>query len=307
MKWIIQFVLKQFAQQSAKKTGIAKLLKENDPIVQMGVKKIEQTLKNIGINPRNLTSTDDVLKSLNYHKAMMDQKLKQEFKGLGLGKGIKSLEKKSTTKKLPEWTEGWTPKIVPKETEAQIKARMVKKNKETVEKIKQRRHEEAVEAEKRKMAEDPDYIPDIIDPEDFASGGIARVGMFVGGTIVKGGKWMIKNLLDIRQKIKKMTLAPHQMKNALDQIDDHIRNIKAGGPIPEEAIQTIRKDPKFRSVHQTRSTDPDMFEMEQVVLDYGKKHAEGGVAGQLHLNDGGRVSFTKGGKVSSGLAHVLGV
>ncbi len=38
-----------------------------------------------------------------------------------------------------------------------------------------------------------------------------------------------------------------------------------------------------------------------------KKQATGGIAGQLHLNDGGRVSFTKGGKVSSGLAHVLGV
>ena len=37
------------------------------------------------------------------------------------------------------------------------------------------------------------------------------------------------------------------------------------------------------------------------------KHAEGGIAGELHLNQGGRVSFTKGGKVSSGLAHVLGV
>jgi hypothetical protein len=35
--------------------------------------------------------------------------------------------------------------------------------------------------------------------------------------------------------------------------------------------------------------------------------ASGGIAGELHLNDGGRVSFTKGGKVSSGLAHVLGV
>ena len=37
------------------------------------------------------------------------------------------------------------------------------------------------------------------------------------------------------------------------------------------------------------------------------KKASGGIAGELHLNDGGRVSFTKGGKVSSGLAHVLGV
>ena len=35
--------------------------------------------------------------------------------------------------------------------------------------------------------------------------------------------------------------------------------------------------------------------------------ASGGIAGELHLNDGGRVSFTKGGKVSSGLAKILGV
>jgi len=37
------------------------------------------------------------------------------------------------------------------------------------------------------------------------------------------------------------------------------------------------------------------------------KHASGGIAGQLHLNEGGRVSFVKGGKVSSGLAKILGV
>ena len=38
-----------------------------------------------------------------------------------------------------------------------------------------------------------------------------------------------------------------------------------------------------------------------------KPNASGGIAGELHLNDGGRVSFTKGGKVSSGLAKILGV
>ena len=38
-----------------------------------------------------------------------------------------------------------------------------------------------------------------------------------------------------------------------------------------------------------------------------KPNAYGGIAGELHLNEGGRVSFTKGGKVSSGLANILGV
>ena len=31
------------------------------------------------------------------------------------------------------------------------------------------------------------------DPEDMASGGIARMGMFGGGPIVKGGKWFLKS------------------------------------------------------------------------------------------------------------------
>ena len=124
MKWIIQFVLKQFAKRSAQKTGVAKLLKETDDIVQLNVRNIEKTLKSMGINPKNLTSTDDVLKSMNYHKAMIDQSLKQEFKGLGLGKGIKSLGKKKTpivkdpTKEIIDWDRdpfrGWTPKLVPK-------------------------------------------------------------------------------------------------------------------------------------------------------------------------------------------------
>ena len=122
MKWIIQFVLKQFAKRSAKKTGVAKLLKETDDIVQLNARNIENTLKGMGINPKNLTSTDDVLKAMNYHKAMMNQSLKQEFKGLGLGKGIKSLEKKKTpivkdpTKEIIDWDKdpfrGWTPEVI---------------------------------------------------------------------------------------------------------------------------------------------------------------------------------------------------
>ena len=173
MKWIIQFVLKQFAKRSAQKTGVAKLLKETDDGVQSNVKNIEIILKNMGINPKNLTSTDDVLKSMNYHKAMMDQHIKQQFKGLNLDKGIKSLEKKKPF-------EGFTPKIVPKETEAEILARMKGMNKKTIERIKRRRYEAAIKAEKAKAAKDPNYIPDIIDPEDFASGGIARVGYRFG-------------------------------------------------------------------------------------------------------------------------------
>ena len=77
-------------------------------------------------------------------------------------------------------------------------------------------------------------------------------------------------------------MSPGQLKYYLNQIDDQIKNIKAGGAIPEEVIQTIRKDPKFKSVWQNqKSADPDLREMEEVLLEYGKKHATGGLAGML--------------------------
>ena len=57
--------------------------------------------------------------------------------------------------------------------------------------------------------------------------------------------------------------------------------------------------------------DKDIMVVEQMLknkmMTGRKPNASGGIAGELHLNQGGRVSFTKGGKVSSGLAHVLGV
>ena len=106
---ITQFVLKQFAKKSARKTGISQLLKASDPIVQSNVREITIRLKNLGIDPENLTSTDDVLQAMNYHRAMMDQHLKQQFKGLELDQGIKSLEKKDPF-------QGFTPKVVEERT-----------------------------------------------------------------------------------------------------------------------------------------------------------------------------------------------
>ena len=48
-----------------------------------------------------------------------------------------------------------------------------------------KQYDEAVKNEERMTELDPDYIPDIIDPEDMASGGIARTGYFAG-LIAKG-------------------------------------------------------------------------------------------------------------------------
>ena len=115
-----------------------------------------------------------------------------------------------------------------------------------------------------------------------------------GGLIVKGGNWFLKTLRGTREAIKKnKDYSPEQINLFLKQIDDQIKNIEAGGPIPDEVIQTIRSDPKFKSVGQwqtERSVDPDLREIEEVLLDYGKKHATGG-----------RVSLSAG-----GLAGMLG-
>ena len=90
-------------------------------------------------------------------------------------------------------------KVVPKETEAEVLARMKGMNKKTIERIKRRRYEAAIKAEKAKAAKDPNYIPDVIDPEDMASGGIARLGMAGGGALFKFiEKLFIKASNDIR-------------------------------------------------------------------------------------------------------------
>ena len=228
---ITKFVLGQFAKRSARKSeGIATLLKASDPVVQSNAKNIEIILKNMGIDSKNLRSTDDVLNAMNYHKAMMDQHLKQGFKGLDLDKGIKSLEK---TKK--PWHEGWTPKIVktkPEDKKIPMFERHQKEIKdmdtdtgmgfysEMSDLMKRQRLEELeldydmmfnkilekakridadpkvlLEAELGKKLTGKETTTQLLDifknrPKK-ASGG--RIG-YAAGKIVKGGRWFIKNL-----------------------------------------------------------------------------------------------------------------
>ena len=65
-----------------------------------------------------------------------------------------------------------------KPTDVELKSKLEGMNKKTIERIKRRRYEAALKAEREKMAKDPYYIPKILDPEDFAEGG--RTGYFTG-------------------------------------------------------------------------------------------------------------------------------
>ena len=67
-----------------------------------------------------------------------------------------------------------------------IKSRLEGMNKITRDRLNRRRFEKAVKSEKEKMSKDPDYIQDIIDPDDFklASGCIAgQLHLNQGGRI----------------------------------------------------------------------------------------------------------------------------
>ena len=190
------------------------------------------------------------------------------------------------------------------------------------------------------------------------------MGMFGGGPIrlAKGASWVInklkEQLFDLDLGIGGSSfskLSSTQKEGFKNELKTLIKQLEQGGEIPNEMLDTMIADPKFKSVVQTRSTDKDLFELEDALLDrqagkqadqivddvFGpfdadgklnkkavlqevkdseekmlldkfdvkdrKPNASGGIAGQLHMNEGGRASFTKGGKVSSGLAHILGV
>ena len=113
---------------------------------------------------------------------------------------------------------------------------------------------------------------DDLSPDDFASGG--RIG-YAAGKIVKGGKWVIKNLERALKELAEGTyqkgLGPMEKEAFKWEIKGLIGRIRMGEPIPEDMIKTMRQDPRFKDIVKTRSTDPDLYEMEDVILNYGKK------------------------------------
>ena len=165
------------------------------------------------------------------------------------------------------------------------------------------------------------------NPDKFYAGGIAplvgepsyaahfyddRTPM-AGGLLVKGGRWFLNNLRkalkDIESNQGFKNLTPERKEGLTSEIKNLIKSIEGGGPIPDEMIQTIRKDPKFFEVSKTRSTDPDLYEFEDVILNYGKDDVnrmkdisqkieleDFDVTGQTKHAEGGRIGYSGGGK-----------
>ena len=154
---------------------------------------------------------------------------------------------------------------------------------------------------------------------DMASGG--RVGMFVGGPIklAKGAKWFLnsvkKNLTDLKAGHPRFKDIPaEEQKMLVEGYETFIKQLEAGGEVPVEALEAISKNPQYYKTKKVvRSQDPDMAEVEELIDEkvFGhvrqelkdletvgrKPNASGGIAGPLHLYDGGRARFDKGKKV----------
>ena len=187
MNAIYKFVMAMLAKRGGK-TGLTTISRATDLNVELSVKQIQKTLEKMGVDVSKIKSAKEVEKFLNINEAW-----------------IKQQAKKSPIKKKDPF-EGWKPTVVKddigikqrmdkikgmsdelakmqeeklalygkkKPTEAEIKAKLEGMNKKTIERIKRRRFEAAQKAEREKMAKDPEYIPEILDPDDFASGGIA--------------------------------------------------------------------------------------------------------------------------------------
>ena len=98
-----------------------------------------------------------------------------------------------------------------------------------------------------------------------------------------------------KQEIKEMGKSDDAIKSRLEGMNK----------ITKDRLNRRRFEKAVKSEKEKMSKDPDYIQDIIDPEDFNLAH--GGIAGQLHLNQGGRVSFTKGGKVSSGLARISGV
>ena len=110
--------------------------------------------------------------------------------------------------------------------------------------------------------------------QPMASGGLARVG-YAGGKIVKGAPWVInklkEQLFDMDLGIGGSTfskLTSTQKDFYKKELNTLIKQLEQGGEIPKEMLDTMIADPKFKSVVKTRSTDKDLYDLEDALLDH---------------------------------------
>ena len=151
-----KYIITQIIKQTGK-------IPRADTVLSNAVAQLKIRLKNAGEDIAKITDPKQITQFFNKETSYWKQQVQQAIKAKDIGT-------KFSKQKGP--FEGFTPKIVPKPKD--IKSKLEGMNKKTIERIKRRRYEAAQKAEREKMAKDPNYLPKIIDPDDFlADGGVA--------------------------------------------------------------------------------------------------------------------------------------
>ena len=133
----------------------------------------------------------------------------------------------------------------------------------------------------------PEYFAQGGHVPGFATGGVSnlfrqRQGYRDAGSVIKlakGARWLIRMLKEMsddmlygRAQFAKMTEAL-KMKY-FKETQSAIKHLESGGPIPENLLQTMRKDPRFQNLTVSKGGDKDFIEMQEVVLGSKSRQAQ---------------------------------
>ena len=274
MNAIYKFVLGLIGKRSGVVTALP-----NQKQIEFQANMLAEKLMRNGIDPNGLKSPEQVKNVLaNIDQANMrvipadSPEGARITRGLGIGKKADVMDMKGN--KIPEGSKIMGGKEI-KESDAAIKARIEADNKKSLESIKEKQYEDAVKKEQAKADADPDYIMDIIDPEDFAIGG--RVGL-KGGTAEKFLKF----------------LKSFKIKQSGDDVKDFLSKRK----FMKDILGNTEKNKRARELAEIKKamTDVEGYKFPEVSKENIEKQIGPILLKDRKLNsDGGRIGLNKGG------------
>ena len=256
--WVVQTMMKG-------QTGVVRTLPKRE-IIELNTQMTAERMMRNGINPEDMKTVgqvENVVKQIDTPK-------------VNVNTGVTSVKKADVMdmegNKIPEGSKIMGGKEI-KESDAAINPSIEDDNKKCLESIREKQYQEAVNKEQAKADADPDYIMDIIDPEDFATGG--RVGLKGAGFInfikkfkIKKSGDDLKDFLSKRQFMKDIVGNTEKNKKARD-----LQMLK-------EAMEKARKEGgfKFKDIDVEKDIKP--------IFDQSKDRT---------LNsDGGRIGYKVG-------------
>jgi len=321
-QWVIKTMMKD-------QSGVVRTLPKRE-IIELNTQMTAERLMRNGINPQDMKTVgqvENVIKQIDTPKANVNT-------------GVTSVKKADVMdmegNKIPEGSKIIGGKEVPtsidqenflsrvnravqenRESEAAIKARLEADNKKGLESIREKQYEDAVKREQAKADADPDYIMQIIDPEDFATGG--RVGLKGAGFInfIKNlGKGMNKKspvqaYKDYLKDVKKRTLNANETGRFRD-LPLEVLPIAASGALVTRGMKKVlenqeEKNKEERLENFIRELENDEFYQkypelkDETIANYteslfGVKRADGG---RIGLKGAGFINFLKKFKIKS--------